>query len=205
MTREVAQKRCKATTRAGKPCTAWPLKGGKFCLAHSDAVTRASVRFTPEAGKLGGRPAVPKATDIQRQLVEDNILVLWSPHFAALGYRIVFGGDGRPELETLPGGGAMLHGTSQRSGEIVMSEYADLAARQAAAERLLDTCAWPAAAERGGNGGWWRSDHAAPRRADDAGNGTAGRGAGRTHGDRSCERGADVSTSSTVHPAEWHI
>jgi hypothetical protein len=131
-----APKRCKAKTADGSNCRAWPLKDGKgLCLSH-DVEARESVRFSGAAAG-GGRKPVPKATDLQRQLVEQNILVLWEPHFAALGYRIVFRDDG-PVLEALPGGGAMLHGTSQRSGEIVMSEYPDVGARQTAAERLLN-------------------------------------------------------------------
>jgi hypothetical protein len=130
-----ARKRCKAKTRAGNPCRAWPLEGGKLCLAH-DVKARDSVRFSG-AQPGAGRPAKVKASDLQRQLVEQNILVLWEPHFATLGYRIVFGPEG-PELERLAEGGAMLHGTSQRTGEIVMSEYPDVGARQAAAERLLN-------------------------------------------------------------------
>jgi hypothetical protein len=136
MTQDSARKRCTAKTRVGNPCRAWPLEGGKLCLAHSDAKARESVGFIAANGKAG-RPAKVKASDVQRQLVEQNILVLWEPHFATLGYRIVFGPEG-PELERLAEGGAMLHGTSQRTGEIVMSEYPDVGARQAAAERLLN-------------------------------------------------------------------
>jgi hypothetical protein len=39
-------------------------------MAHSDAETRASVGFVPEAGRLGGRPRNPSVIDRLREKVE---------------------------------------------------------------------------------------------------------------------------------------
>lgn len=64
------KRKCSGTTKAGKPCKANPIKGTDFCLSHSDAETRASVGFTAEAGKLGGRPKTPTVIDAIREEVE---------------------------------------------------------------------------------------------------------------------------------------
>lgn len=124
------------TGKTGKPCGAWPLKGQKTCLAHADADTRASVGFVADAGKLGGRPRVPTATELMRKVVEENVAKILAPHFRALGYELKIDGD-KIDLVEIPGGGVKLHGES-KDGIVKVSEFEDLAAMIAAAERLFD-------------------------------------------------------------------
>lgn len=64
---------CSGTTKAGKPCRGNPLTDSDYCMAHSDAETKASVGFVPEAGKLGGRPKNPRAVDVLRDKLEAEI------------------------------------------------------------------------------------------------------------------------------------
>ncbi len=94
------------------------MHGTDKCLAHSDAKTRESVGFVADNG-LQGRPKQPRVVDVMRERVEAEIDAILEPYFRALK-------------------GAMLYGTAQGRGEIVMSEFPDLGARIKAAELLLD-------------------------------------------------------------------
>lgn len=72
-----AGRRCQATTRAGKPCKAPPLKGRTHCRAH-DPLTPADARFgsseqAAHAGALGGAAGRrPRVVDIIRERIEAN-------------------------------------------------------------------------------------------------------------------------------------
>lgn len=92
--------------------------------------------FTPEAGKQGGRPRLPTPTEVAKKLIEDNIAVILRPHFHALGYDVETGPEGLA-LVPLEGGGAKLYGES-RDGVVRGSEFNDLGAQMAAADKLLD-------------------------------------------------------------------
>jgi hypothetical protein len=131
----VARRRCKAKTKRGTRCMAAPLKDSDRCLAHSDAEVRESTGFIPDNGK-GGRRAVPRATEVQRRLVEENVLAVQRPYWRILGYDVELGPDG-PRLVELDGGGAKLFGES-KDGCINVSDHEDLAAMMAAAEKLQD-------------------------------------------------------------------
>ena len=117
---------CTGTTRAGGACKANPLKGTDRCLAHSDAETRGSVGFVPDNGK-GGRPKMPKPSDVARRLIEENVAVLLRPHFRALGLEL----NDDLTVERLHRGAIVVH-----QGEATTIE--DLGAQIAAAEKLLD-------------------------------------------------------------------
>lgn len=112
----MAKRRCKGTTKAGKPCKAHPLRGTDHCLAHSDRDTRESVGFRADNGK-GGRPRKPRVVDVMRERVEEKVEELLAPYFDAVEK-------------------AMLHASSD--GEVHVSEHPDYGARVAAAEKLLD-------------------------------------------------------------------
>lgn len=97
---------CTGTTRKGKPCGAYPLKGTTKCLAHSDAQTRASVGFIAANGK-GGRPPAPRAVDVLRERVEARIDEVIAPLFDALGaaggFTVKFAGeDGEEQVAFVP-------------------------------------------------------------------------------------------------------
>lgn len=132
--------RCNATAKNGEPCKAHPLKGSDYCGAHDPALPE-SARFgspaqAKEAAKLAGRPPMPKPTDVMRRLVEDNAAVVLRPHFRTLGFDIEVGEDG-PRLVEFEGGPAKIYGTS-KDGDVRVSNYDDLGAMMAAAERLFD-------------------------------------------------------------------
>jgi hypothetical protein len=127
--------RCSGTNgKTGAPCRAWPLHGTDRCLAHSDATARESVGFVAANGKAG-RPRNPRPSEVARQLIEQNVLVLQRPYWRTLGYDVELGPDG-PRLVELEAGGAKMHSTS--GGYVSMSKHDDLGAMMAAAERLQD-------------------------------------------------------------------
>ena len=121
-------RRCTAPTKSGKPCGAYPLKDSDppRCLAHADAETRRSVGFVSDNG-LGGRPKLPKPTELARQLVERHAAAVLRPHFKALGLLLADDGTVTP----LPNGAIHVH-----QGEATKIE--DLGAQIAAARELLD-------------------------------------------------------------------
>ena len=133
--------KCTGTKVDGRPCGAWALKGSERCSAHP--LDPGSARFhfgspeqAREAGRKGGRPRLPTPTEVARELVEANIVAILKPHFAVLGYQVEVGEEG-VALVPLEGGGAKLFGES-RDGVIQASEYEDLGAQIAAADKLLD-------------------------------------------------------------------
>lgn len=131
----MAKKRCSAKTKRGTSCRAWALEGKDTCLAHADAKTRESVGFVADNGKAG-RPKLPTPTDIARKLIEENVAVVLEPHFRTLGYTIDVE-DGELHLYENEEGPAKICGES-KDGVIVMSNYDNLSAMIAAAEKLLD-------------------------------------------------------------------
>lgn len=129
--------RCKAKTRAGKPCKSPPLTGGDFCLSH-DVKAREKARFSGSQPNAG-RPRLVTPMDAARQLVAEKIDALIRPHFKALGYdiEVTYDRDG-PSLNLIElERGATIFGES-KDGDVVASEYEDLAAQIAAAEKLMD-------------------------------------------------------------------
>jgi hypothetical protein len=141
---------CKGMTKKNAACAASPLAPGtviegvtvtgNYCRAH-DPDLPPSARFGSRAqaiaaGNLGGRPAMPKPSDVARRLIEQNVLALQRPYWRALGYDVRLGPDG-PYLVELEDGGAKLYGES-KEGDIVVSDAEDLAAMMAAAEKLQD-------------------------------------------------------------------
>jgi hypothetical protein len=94
---------CRATTRAGTPCKAKPLKGHAFCLAHADEKTRESVGFVADNGKAGRKPN-PKPIDILREKVEGEIEKWLKPYEEALEATsgIVVGNGASAELAEVP-------------------------------------------------------------------------------------------------------
>lgn len=75
---ENGKRACKATTKAGSPCPSPPLTDEDFCLAHSPAETRASLGFSGEAGKLGGRPRKPSTLEMYRERFEAEHAEWWN-------------------------------------------------------------------------------------------------------------------------------
>ena len=131
----MAKRQCKGTTKKGRPCKSPPLKGTDFCLSHSGADTRRKVQFV--GGQPGsGRPRLPTPSEVARKLIEENIVVILRPHFHALGYDVEVTGQGIG-LVKLDGGGAKLYGES-RDGVVRASDFEDLGAQIAAADKLWD-------------------------------------------------------------------
>lgn len=128
---------CKALGKSGKPCKRSPMKGSDYCntIGHdpnaSPSVGFGSRAQASAAGKLGGRPPLPKPTDVARQLIEENVTRILRPHFLALGMDLA--GDG--SVQIVPG--AVMVGES-KDGDMIASDIEDLGAQIAAAEKLLD-------------------------------------------------------------------
>lgn len=106
-------------------------------MAHADADTRASVGFTPEAGKLGGRPRKVRPMEVERKLMEEYALAWMRPYWRALGFEVCMAEDGGLYLVEREEGGAKIYGES-KEGDINMTEHDDLGAQIAAAEKLRD-------------------------------------------------------------------
>lgn len=137
------RRQCKGETKKGAPCGAPPLKpgtviegvtvSGKWCRQHDeDLPSSAKIDRTRTPEQMGGRPPLPKPTDVARRLVEENVAAVLRPHFKALG--LMLSDDGTvTSLER----GAIITGES-KDGTVVPSVIEDLAAQIAAAEKLLD-------------------------------------------------------------------
>jgi hypothetical protein len=141
----MAKRSCHGEKKDGSPCGAPPLKPGtviegttvtgKWCILHDEDL--------PDSARIGGaqpgsgRPRVPTATEVMRKLVEENVCAVLSPHFKILGFDVVIDEEKGIGLVAREGGGAKLYGES-REGVINASDYEDLGAQLAAAEKILD-------------------------------------------------------------------
>lgn len=149
--RKTGKRGCHGKTKKRTLCDANPLKAGtviegvtvsgKWCRAHDEDLPP-SARFGSRAharenGLKGGRPKLPKPTEVARQLVEESVEHILAPHFRTLGLKLERGDDGRLHAVVDPTGGAKIFGES-KDGEINMTGYDDLGAHIAAAEKLLD-------------------------------------------------------------------
>jgi hypothetical protein len=124
-------RRCSGTTRKGTPCKSPPLRDAATCLAHAGEETRGSMRFGgPQPG--GGRPRVPRATDLQRQLVEQHARTVIRPYFRSIGLDI----DEDGNVTHLDRGA--IHVGRDKEGGVHTSTVEDLSAQVAAAEALLN-------------------------------------------------------------------
>jgi hypothetical protein len=133
--------KCEGKTRAGKPCRAKPMKNSKFCLSHSDASIRESVGFVASASKGHGRPRVPRATELQKAVVEAAAEKLLTPYLKALGLDVEwrYDEDGRPcplITESL-NNGLVVHGES-KDGDIIVSDHEDLKGQIDIVEKMFD-------------------------------------------------------------------
>lgn len=132
---EPTKRKCAGTTKKGTPCKAGPLTGTNRCAAHPvdpDSPRFGSPAQASAAGKLGGRPPLPKPTDVARRLIEENVAAILRPHFLALGIELHDDGT-----TTRLDGGALMYGES-KDGDVIASSYEDLAAQMEAAEKLLN-------------------------------------------------------------------
>lgn len=141
----MSKRSCKKQTKKGKPCGAPPLKPGTVIegVSVSGDYCRQHDKDLPDSARIGGaqpgsgRPRVPTATEVMRNLVEENVAAILSPHFRILGYEVVIDPKKGIGLKALEAGGAKLYGES-REGIINASQYEDLGAQLAAAEKILD-------------------------------------------------------------------
>lgn len=113
------KRRCRGTTKKGKPCRAAALKGTDRCIAHSDKAVQVEMGFGgPENGAKGGAATRrPRVIERMRERVEEDIEKIIAPYFDAIENAIV---------------------TATHEGQVIPSEVADLGARIKAAEALLD-------------------------------------------------------------------
>jgi hypothetical protein len=131
----VTARRCTGTTTGGEPCKAAPLKGTERCAAHP--LSPGSTRFgspaqAREAGVQGGRPRVPRSTELQRRLVEEHAWAVVRPFFRTLGLDV----DEHGAVCELERGA--VHVGRDKDGGVHTSDVEDLGAQVAAAEALLN-------------------------------------------------------------------
>ena len=79
----MAKRQCKGKTKKGTPCKAAPLKDSDFCLAHADEETRESTGFGGSQPGAG-RPRQPRAIEVIRERIEQDIEQVVGPLFEAL-------------------------------------------------------------------------------------------------------------------------
>lgn len=142
---------CHGETKRKALCNAKPLKPGtviekvkvkgKHCRAH-DPDLPPSARFgshaqAKAAGDMGGRPPMPKPSEVMRRLIEQHVEVVLAPHFQTLGYALERDEKGELTIIKDPSGGAKIYGES-KEGDINMTDHDDLGAHILAAEKLLD-------------------------------------------------------------------
>jgi hypothetical protein len=76
--------RCGAQTKRGTPCSRPRIRGHETCLAHAPADVRRSRGFTPEAGRLGGRPRNPRVVEVIKDRIEAQVDTVLAPLVEAL-------------------------------------------------------------------------------------------------------------------------
>lgn len=146
--RVATRRKCADKNAAGGPCEAKPLKAGteiagvtvtgKWCRQHDhDLPSSAKIHNTRTAEQMGGRPKKPTPSEIQKQLMERYELAVQRPYWRTLGYDVRIAENGDPELVELDNGGAKVFGQS-KDGDTIVSDYDDLGAMIAAAEKLMD-------------------------------------------------------------------
>jgi hypothetical protein len=96
-------RKCKGTTKAGKPCGSPPLRGSDFCLSHSPEEERESRGFGG-AQEGSGRPPAAKPLRLLRERVEEEIDKWLAPFEDALSATqgVVVGNGPSARLEILP-------------------------------------------------------------------------------------------------------
>lgn len=134
--------KCKAKVkrgpRKGEVCGRDCWQDSDKCWGHQAKEVKASKGFGgPQPNS--GRPKLITPMDAARQLVAEKIDALIRPHFKALGYdiEVTYDREG-PSLKLVElERGATIFGES-KDGDVIASEYEDLAAQIAAAEKLMD-------------------------------------------------------------------
>lgn len=121
---------CTSTTKAGAACKARPLKDRDVCLAHSDAETRRSLEFVG-GGPGSGRPANPRAVDVIRERIEQDIDRVIAPLWDALDASNKGGEDHATRIaaarELLDRGYGKPKQATELSGSVGVTTFADLA------------------------------------------------------------------------------
>ena len=141
------RRRCQGKRKAdGEPCGAVPVRqgttiagvalSGDYCRRHDPDLPEWARFGSPTqaraAGMLGGRPPMPKPSDIARQLIERHVYMVLRPHFRTIGLDLNDDGS-----VTRLDCGAVVTGES-KDGDVIASDIEDLGAQIAAAEKLLD-------------------------------------------------------------------
>lgn len=74
---------CQGVTKAGRPCRNTAVGDDGYCIAHSPRETEGSRRFGGvQPGS--GRPRKPRAIDVLKEKVEEQIDTVIAPYFDAL-------------------------------------------------------------------------------------------------------------------------
>jgi hypothetical protein len=117
----MAARKCKGTTKTGKPCKAVPIEGGDYCISHADKKTQERLGFGGSQPNAG-RPKSLRVVDVMRQRIEEQIDAIIEPYMEeALT---------AAQLERVP--------DEEKPGELKWVAVPDHGRRIAAAEKLLD-------------------------------------------------------------------
>lgn len=133
--------RCMGTKKNGEPCGSFAVTGSRFCISHTPDADLEILGIKPLTKAARERRALVKkqsAPAFARKVFEGALDKVMAPYLEALGLRLIgVDEDDKPIFEDVPNGGLMLHGTS-KDGDVVMSDYPDLAGRVVVAEKLWD-------------------------------------------------------------------
>jgi hypothetical protein len=128
---------CRATSKTGNPCKASAWANG-YCIAHQPEEVRKKAGHKSGTREGGGQRDPLRVPELAKRIVEANAAAILYPYVRAMGLKLMRHKlTGEIVAVPDPRGRAKLYGTS-KDGRIVMSNYEDLAAMVAVAEKLID-------------------------------------------------------------------
>jgi hypothetical protein len=138
--RAVAKRICKGKTKRGTRCKSTAVLANGRCMAHQSEDEKEARGFGGSQPNSGPKKR-PRATDLQRAVVEAAAEKLLEPYMRALGLEVDwhYDEDGRPVPQvTVTGrGGLVVHGES-KDGDIIVSDHEDLKGQIDIVEKMFD-------------------------------------------------------------------
>lgn len=134
---QTEKKVCRGETKKGGPCGAYPMANG-FCISHQSLERREKLGH----GNVNGHQAKKRdpltAPLMMRRILEANAMAVLYPYLRAMGLKAMrHKPTGEIVIVPTPETRAKLYGIS-KDGEVKMSQYEDLAAMMAVAEKMMD-------------------------------------------------------------------
>jgi hypothetical protein len=113
----IAVRTCSAKTKAGRPCANPVVRPSGLCVVHDPESPTAAIFAPGHPPTSPGKPANPKAVEILERMLEEQIETWLAPYWEAVTSAVV---------------------TGTYEGKVIASDIADLGARMAATEKVLD-------------------------------------------------------------------